>query len=438
MHLSLLDWLREFDTSKTPPLLYKRGSTLVGTKLTSVFKDEYFFQDMLLYVPHRNIKMFHIAGLDAVPNVIKHFVCALHHRASVWLDKDVIKSKFELQGHRSWYVSNIILHVQSLKDLYHLWQKRVISFGEITTPSLPQFPLDAKQRLIMSLAKNMLCKRRQHYSCLSSTFDDFDADAEENEDFPHDLPSVYLPEGQDGFVDQDNGQTELDWRKYLLVVGKPGTGKSHSLIRVIEMCISQAENVLIATPTGFLATKFKYLFQDDIDSDTVHAAFHFPVSVKDQLSYNWNLSNYDLIVIDELSMIPLKIFHHILETVSELPICPIVLLAGDDQQLQPIEKVDGKIQTAETAMKSEQLPKITTKVLLTERHRSEDNDYAKFLQHIGHWRPSQNLLDKIQIGRTLFDNDPTDEQLLKALTENPNSTVITVSHNAANRINQVV
>ena len=137
-------------------------------------------------------------------------------------------------------------------------------------------------------------------------------------------------------------------------------------------------------------------------------------------------------------MIPLKIFDHIFATVSELPIRPIDLLAGDDCQLQPTDKGDGKIETTETAMRSEQLPNITTKVLLTEQHRNEDDDYRKFLQHIRHWRPSQNLLNKIQSGRILFDNDPTDDQLLKALIDNPSSAVITVSQKAANRINQVV
>ena len=113
------------------------------------------------------------------------------------------------------------------------------------------------------------------------------------------------------------------------------------------MCLSQLQ-------TRFLATQFKDQFPDDIDTDTIHTAFHYPLSQQDRPSYNWNLSNYDLIV-DELSMVLVKIFEHILATVSELPICPIVLLAGDDCQLQPIEKVDGKIQTTKTAMRSDQL-----------------------------------------------------------------------------------
>ncbi len=58
--------------------------------------------------------------------------------------------------------------------------------------------------------------------------------------------------------------------------------------------------------------------------------------------------------------------------------------------------------------------------------------------HIRCWRLSQHLLDQIQKDRVLFDEEPTDEDILQALTNHPNSTVITVSHKAANRINQVV
>ena len=129
----------------------------------------------------------------------------------------------------------------------------------------------------------------------------------------------------------------------------------------------------------FLAMQFKDHFLDDVDADTIHAGFCYPVVAEEQPSYNWNLSNYDLIVIDELSMVPIKIFDHIVATVSELPIHPIILLAGDDCQLQPIENIDGQIQSTKTAMRSEKLPAITNKVILTEQHRNDDDEYSRFL-----------------------------------------------------------
>ena len=172
--------------------------------------------------------------------------------------------------------------------------------------------------------------------------------------------------------------------------------------------------------------------------DTIHAGFHYPVVVEERPSYNWNLSNYDLIVIDELSMVPTQVFDHIVVPISELPICPIILLAGDDCQLQPIEKIDDQIQSTKIAMRSEKLPAITNKVILTEQHKNNDDEYSRFLTHIRSCRPSQHLLDQIQKDRILFNHEPTDNDILHALTNHPNSTVIIVSHKAANCINSVV
>lgn len=55
-------------------------------------------------------------------------------------------------------------------------------------------------------------------------------------------------------------------------------------------------------------------------------------------------------MLDELSMVRIRVFQHIVATISKLPIGAIVLLAGDDKQLQPIEKVDDKIKTTQTVM----------------------------------------------------------------------------------------
>lgn len=151
--LPLLQWLREFDTSKIQPKPYKKGKTLVGARQTSVFRDEYFFQDMLLHMPHKCTNDFDIPGVEEIPQVIRYFVGALHHRSCVWANNRNIRELFELQGHKTWYITNILLHVQSLKDLYKLYQKRVISFGELTLTSISDHPLDTKQKLVVSLVK---------------------------------------------------------------------------------------------------------------------------------------------------------------------------------------------------------------------------------------------------------------------------------------------
>ena len=190
--------------------------------------------------------------------------------------------------------------------------------------------------------------------------------------------------------------TPFDWPKFLLVVGKAGTGKSYAIAKLIDMCVTSKRNVMVATLTGYLATEYKDKSPDETDAETIHAAFHYPVSGPERATFNWNLSNYDMLIIDELSMVPVPIFDHIFSTVSELPIRPVVVLAGDDRQLQPIETSEGNIQTTKSVMASDNLKNISMKVLLTEQHRTDDDKYAKFLDHIRLWQPSQKLLNEMQ------------------------------------------
>jgi hypothetical protein len=49
---SFLSWLRMTDHTKQVPKLYKQGNTLVGLKTLSFFNKEYFFQYLVIHVPH--------------------------------------------------------------------------------------------------------------------------------------------------------------------------------------------------------------------------------------------------------------------------------------------------------------------------------------------------------------------------------------------------
>ena len=71
---------------------------------------------------------------------------------------------------------------------------------------------------------------------------------------------------------------DVDWRKVLLLTGKPGTGKTHCVKSAIHEAIEQDRDILVATPTGFLASTYSASFAEDIETDTVHAAFKYPVS----------------------------------------------------------------------------------------------------------------------------------------------------------------
>ena len=127
-----------------------------------------------------------------------------------------------------------------------------------------QHPLDAKQLLIVSLTEMMLQDRKAHYESINCALDGLDSDSEDDVECEEDVNVT--PSHVHNDIVAEHLQGHLDWHKYLLVVGRAGTGKSYALNTVIERCILKHLNVLVATPTGYLATEYKDRFPGDIES----------------------------------------------------------------------------------------------------------------------------------------------------------------------------
>ena len=178
-----------------------------------------------------------------------------------------------------------------------------------------------------------LQKRNEHYDSTDYYCEDSCTEDEEE------------PTSEDlaGTFELQLANADLDWRKFILITGEAGTGKSEIFKATIQLCLPQQLNILLAVPTGLLAGTFRNRFGDNITCDTIHSAFHYPVKSDQRPTINWNISSYDLLLLDEMSMIPKKIADHVLRTISEVTIRSVVVMAGDNQQQQPIETIDGKI-----------------------------------------------------------------------------------------------
>ena len=70
------------------------------------------------------------------------------------------------------------------------------------------------------------------------------------------------------------------------------------------MSLENDIKVLIATPTALLAMRYQNTFDEDIVSETVYSTFFYPVDAQTKATINWNLSSYDFIFVDEVSMLP--------------------------------------------------------------------------------------------------------------------------------------
>ena len=90
---------------------------------------------------------------------------------------------------------------------------------------------------------------------------------------------------------------------YRVLLGKPGTGKSQVLILAIHHTIENEMSVLVAALVALLAQGYHKIFLCDIEKDTLHGAFNIPVDAPFADDVNCGLNKFDLVVVDEASMI---------------------------------------------------------------------------------------------------------------------------------------
>ena len=94
----------------------------------------------------------------------------------------------------------------------------------------------------------------------------------------------------------------------------------------MDEALDDKRQIMVPTPTAFLATTYANVFGTDVSTDTVHSAFKYPVARDQQTEVNWDLGHFDVLVLDKISMIPKRIADHIIETVNQLLTRPVVVM----------------------------------------------------------------------------------------------------------------
>ena len=172
--------------------------------------------------------------------------------------------------------------------------------------------------------------------------------------------------------------------------GPPGTGKSELLVHAAKLVVDRGCRVLFLAPTGALVHSYLDRLPDSesIFVDTVHAALRFSrESDTRQAKFNppSRLQLYDVIFLDEVSMLSLEVFEALLRHIQELPQRPIFVVAGDFAQLK--------------AMDGNQVVRLCcemfeTQFHLTTVHRSKDPKHLGFVSRIREAQPSRQQIEE--------------------------------------------
>ena len=438
-HLTLmpfLTWLRNFDYSKPNPKEYSNGNTLVGLKMLSYFNSQYFFQYIFLHKPHRNISDLQHPNHDNLPANLQWYAAAVLYFGEFWKNDQCVIDFLHNQGNRDMYITTFLAYLHTLADTYYLVQLQILLPTSIEyTPNnaADSFTLDTQQLTIQNHILSSLQKRNDYYS----TFNDSrvtDTDSESDNEDEMDIEDNAIP-----YSTTTHQSIDVDWKKPVVVTGEAGCGKSYTIRSIVTYLVQNDANVLVAAPTGFLASVFKATLPEEAKCETVHASFHYPVNSDIPPSINWQLSNFDVLIIDEISMIPDVIFQHILKTLNVLLFRPVVLFSGDAGQQQPFSRQSGKIFQLESPFDNNLFLNSSYNYRLLTQHRVGDIEYFSFLKTIRNWVPTQQLLDEIQQGRVITEDQCiTDDTILKAFSIHANNTILTFTKEAANRANQVI
>ncbi|CAK0908773.1 unnamed protein product [Prorocentrum cordatum] len=216
--------------------------------------------------------------------------------------------------------------------------------------------------------------------------------------------------------------------KPIICLGKPGTGKT----TVVKACIRRAQEgggrVLFALPTAQLSSRMKQVLQDleGVEIATCHAAFKLNQPITEALPL---MTVYDLVVVDEVSLLDCPQFERMLKLWSVAEKVPALVFLGDKYQLPGV----GETRPWESCAWDR--PRCYH-VKLDETWRCKEQRFQDILDELRTSKPSKDTLHKICRGRKAWKSgEPTPADLKALFEKHPDTRIVTCTRKGAATVN---
>ena len=365
---------------------------------------------MLLHVPFRHDwdELWNDVGF-LVPPGYKMFALCLYHAPSKWRNEQWLRKDMELEAYKDAAIDSNIAMIKAhtaLVDDY--WEGRLVlgrdaeparhhynPVGQITSLEPEQIPV-----------ADLIGKRWRR--------------------------AVELAWPDDYEDDYRNPSADEDVRP-IAVLGPAGSGKSFLIKVVMQDAMANDARVLLACPTRRQVARYREEMPD-LDVDSIHRAFQVYRPEQQTLEL---MTTYDLVVIEEISMVELWIFERLLRLWDAASRRPALVFVGVFRQL--------RWKNNPRVCESRYWPEVDEKVLKVMR-RCKCPELKWKLDLLRSATPTAKQLQQIIRGHRApkyADSHywerywPTENEIGKVFEEHPETTFVTVSRAKSAWVNDV-
>ena len=289
-----------------------KGEKLVSIETLSRMNDR---------LPFRRLDDFLLDDiLHVVPRRFHHQACALRLRRGYWTCPDQIRADMELLAHGDEHIANVLHLVRAQNALIERYLsgefdvrqeavdhdddedlQRVNPWDQLDDAAAMQNFSASQKRLALGALK-----RIQH--------------------------ALDIRYGEDEEMVQREELRLQEHGRILVGLGPSGCGKTYAVDFVINRARQLGARLLVCLPTGQLACDFREK-HPRIEIDTIHGGILLYKPLREVLPL---MTQYDFIVIDELSQLCDVHFDFIAQLWEAAGRRPCLLLTGDFHQLPPI------------------------------------------------------------------------------------------------------
>lgn len=290
-------WLRSVRHTLPEPRAYQVAHPIaVAMNFCSVWRTDFWQQWLLCFTPiDQCVENLWLTALQHLPVDLRGFAYCLHHHRSTWGSDVGTKNELSLQGYTGEQMLNLATHVHCMREELEAWQQ-----GRMWRSYRPS--VDGLHGAVLNERQREACRRAGVQRELR--WSDTDAPV-----------SQLRPVG---------------------IFGSAGTGKSLALMAIARTAFDQGLSVGIFSFTALVADSYRTSCPF-ARSATVHSLLQWRTEfcLADAAA---NMVGFEVIIIDEVYMLPRIVFENLMLTWILLDRQPELVVVGDDGQLQPFDE----------------------------------------------------------------------------------------------------